>query len=373
MSKSYNFIDLFSGCGGFSTGLEMAGHKCLLGVDFDADAIASFALNHFGAATFLGDIKQLKSAELIKLIGGKKIDMVVGGPPCQGFSTVGKGQVGDDRNKLFLEFVRVVRDLKPNIVILENVTGLLAKKNSKILKSIFQEFQKLGFNMQARVLSSEGYGVASRRRRTFIMGVQGGECQFPEAIFGNDSKNSFITVGEALANLQSLDGQTYNHNAERAVVKNPLDLKRLSYIPEGAGIRYEKDQKAYLPKKYWFDVDFSTLREGRFRQTRLQRLSRSGVGPTILTSRSMYYHPTENRYLTCREAAACQSFPNEFEFVGSDTAIFRQIGNAVPPMLAMAIGESIKHIKVGKLKQQIDFGQHLQNIGRAFHYKEGQV
>jgi DNA (cytosine-5)-methyltransferase 1 len=373
MSKSFNFIDLFSGCGGFSTGLEMAGHQCLLGVDFDADAIASFAHNHVHAKTFLGDIKTLKSSQIVDLVGGKKIHMVVGGPPCQGFSTVGKGEVTDDRNKLFLEFVRVVRDLKPQIIILENVTGLLAKKNNKILTAIFCEFQKLGFNMQAQVLSSENYGVPSRRRRTFIMGVQGGHCQFPEAIFGVGGQNAFITVGEALANLKALDGVIYNHDTTKAMIKNPLDLKRLSFIPEGAGIRYEKDQKAYLPKKYWFDVDFTLLREGRFRQTRLQRLSRNGVGPTILTSRSMYYHPTENRYLTCREAAACQSFPNEFEFIGSDTAIFRQIGNAVPPMLAMALGESIKHIKLGKLKTNMDISHHLKNIGRAFHYKEGQA
>jgi DNA (cytosine-5)-methyltransferase 1 len=373
MAKSFNFIDLFSGCGGFSTGLEMAGHQCLLGVDFNSDAIASFAHNHLHAKTFLGDIKTLKSSHILDMVNGKKIHMVVGGPPCQGFSTVGKGQVTDDRNKLFLEFVRVVRDIKPQIIILENVTGLLAKKNNKILSAIFSEFQKLGFNMQAQVLSSEHYGVPSRRRRTFILGVRGGYCDFPQALFGVGGQNSFITVGEALANLKALDGITYNHDIVKAMIKNPLDVKRLSYIPEGAGIRYEKDQKAYLPKKYWFDVDFTQLRESRFRQTRLQRLSRDGVGPTILTSRSMYYHPIENRYLTCREAAACQSFPNEFEFIGSETSIFRQIGNAVPPMLAMALGESIKQIKPGNLKTKMDLSHHLKNIGRAFHYKEGQV
>src|SRR5690606_40013028 len=104
--KSYTFIDLFSGCGGLSYGLEMAGHKCLLGVDANKDAIDSFALNHPHAKTFCGDIKTLKPKKLNELLQGKKIDMVVGGPPCQGFSTVGRGVVEDERNQLFKEFVR---------------------------------------------------------------------------------------------------------------------------------------------------------------------------------------------------------------------------------------------------------------------------
>ena len=115
--KSFNFIDLFSGCGGLSHGLEMAGHKCLLGVDANADAIKSFALNHKHAQTFCGDIKTLKPAKLNELLKGKTIDMVVGGPPCQGFSTVGRGMVDDERNQLFREFVRIVKITKPKIII----------------------------------------------------------------------------------------------------------------------------------------------------------------------------------------------------------------------------------------------------------------
>jgi DNA (cytosine-5)-methyltransferase 1 len=139
--KSFTFIDLFSGCGGLSCGLEMAGHRCLLGVDANKDAIDSFAANHHEAAVYLGDIKKLSEKKLRDLLRGQRVDMVVGGPPCQGFSTVGKGVVGDERNQLFREFVRIVKHTQPKVILFENVTGLVAKKNQAILKKIFLQFE----------------------------------------------------------------------------------------------------------------------------------------------------------------------------------------------------------------------------------------
>lgn len=368
-SKSFTFIDLFSGCGGLSCGLELAGHRCLLGVDADKDAIASFAANHHEAAVYLGDIKKLSSQKLRELLRGQKVDMVVGGPPCQGFSTVGRGEVEDERNLLFKEFVRIVKLTGPKVILFENVTGLVAKKNQVILKKIFQYFEKLGYNMDARVLSAEEFGVPEKRRRTIIMGVKGGECLFPEVTHGTRAGKKVKTVSEAFKNLKARDGRIYNHDIKLAEIKNPEDRERLKFIPAGKGIRYQEDEKTYLPKRLHFGVDWKKLRENRFRQTRLQRLPLNEPSPTILTARTSYYHPIENRYLTPREAAACQSFPNHFVFHGSQTAVFRQIGNAVPPGLAEALGEVIK---------KIDFKKGLQKkkatdaiIGKnAFHYHE---
>lgn len=343
-SNGMNFIDLFCGCGGLSYGLEMAGHHCLLGVDMDANAIASFKRNHPESEAWNGDIKKLDAKTLKKLIGTERVDMVVGGPPCQGFSTVGKGEVEDVRNLLFRQFVRVVEVTRPKIVLFENVTGLVAKKNAPILQKIFRHFEKLGYTMEARVLSAEEYGVPEMRRRTIIMGVKGGECRFPKPSHGARGGAKLVTVKEAWKSFKARDGKVYNHDTELAQVKKKEDRDRLKFIPAGKGIRYHADEKAYLPKKLWFDVDWDELREGRFRQTRLQRLALDKPSPTILTARTSYYHPSEPRFLTPREAAACQGFPNNFIFEGSQTAQFRQIGNAVPPLLGRALGEEVKKI-----------------------------
>lgn len=367
--KGFTFIDLFSGCGGLSCGLEMAGHRCILGVDANKEAINSFAANHHEAAVYLGDIKQLKEKKLNELLRGQKVDMVVGGPPCQGFSTVGRGEADDDRNQLFKEFVRIVKVTQPKVILFENVTGLVAKKNQHILKQIFTYFEKLGYNMDARVLSAEEFGVPEKRRRTIIMGVKDGECIFPMASHGTRAKSKAVTVKEAFKNLKAKDGRIYNHDVKLASVKKVEDRERLKLIPPGRGIRYQEDEKEFLPKKLWFGVDWKTLRENRFRQTRLQRLPLNEPSPTILTARTSYYHPVEPRYLTPREAAACQSFPNDFIFHGSQTAVFRQIGNAVPPLLARALGEVVKEITFNKGKSKKKEISTI--VGKnAFHYHE---
>lgn len=362
-NNSLTFIDLFSGCGGLSCGLEMAGHRCLLGVDMDKDAIESFKANHAHAQGVVLDIAKLTKSKLNKLLEGENVDMVVGGPPCQGFSTVGKGDAGDERNSLFKEFVRVVRVTNPKVVLFENVTGILAKKNEPTLKKIFRSFERLGYTMDAKVLSADDYKVPSRRRRTIIMGVKNGEPLFPQPARG--AKVSVKQVFKKLAARKRVE----NHEVEKARLSSDIDKKRLKHIPAGAGIRYEKDEKAYLPKRLRYDVDWKTVSEGRFRQTKLQRLPWDEPAPTILTSRSMYYHPAECRYLTVREAALCQSFPMNFVFKGSVTAQFRQIGNAVPPLLAKSLGEEIKNIQPGRAKNKKALKAH-ELAKSAFSYRE---
>jgi DNA (cytosine-5)-methyltransferase 1 len=368
--ENLNFIDLFSGCGGLSVGLELAGHSCKLGVDFNSDAIETFKHNHKNSQSYCGDIQKLTSTKLKKLIDPIEIDMVVGGPPCQGFSTIGKGQAADQRNTLFKQFVRIVRICDPKILIMENVTGLLASKNKKTLEAIFREFEKQGYTMEARVLSSEEYGVPEIRRRTIIIGTK--NCCapiYPEVTHGKRGNLKISTVGDAFSELISSEGEILNHNVETATIKNELDRKRLAKIPEGKGIRYEKDELAYLPKKLRFDIDWATIPEKRFRQIKYQRLDTKLPSPTILTSRTSYYHPTENRYLTVREAASCQSFPPDFEFKGSLTSQFRQIGNAVPPLLGFALGLAAKQM-VSQRRSKVLTASKKKFVKNAFNYQK---
>lgn len=340
-----NFIDVFAGAGGFSCGMEMAGHKCLLGVDFNQHAMNTFERNHKHAKVFCGDIQNLTKKRLEDLLEGQDIDVVVGGPPCQGFSTVGTGDPDDQRNTLFLQFVRIVRLTKPSFIVMENVTGLLAKKNESTLRAVFNKFESMGYNMGVQVMSADQHGVPEKRRRTIIIGSKlNSKVVFPKASHNTIIGRSFIppvTVGEAFKNLKTRSGKFLNHDIETAQVNNPKDKKRLARIPEGKGIRYEKDEKAYLTPSLKLGINWKKIPEGRFRQTKYQRLDRKTPSPTIMTHRHSYYHPTENRYLTQREAAALQSFPNNFEFTGPVSAQWRQIGNAVPPLLGKAIGKAL--------------------------------
>ena len=376
-TPTLNFIDLFSGAGGLSCGLELAGMKCVLGVDMDKNAIETFKANHHYANAHCGSIVDLSAAKIRELTKGQEIHAVVGGPPCQGFSTVGLGNPNDQRNMLFKEFIRVVKVTNPLYVVIENVTGLLAKKNEKTIQSIFSIFNKLGYTLDVQVMSAENYGVPERRRRTIIIGSRVHQhITFPQMT------NKVMTVGEAFKNLKAPNGKYLNHDIEAAKIKSAIDLERIACVPEGKGVRYEADEKAYFKKKKLkLGVNWKELRENRFRQTKYQRLDRKKPSPTIMTHRHNYFHPTENRYLTQREAASLQSFPNDFTFHGPLSAQWRQIGNAVPPLLGKAIGSAILSMHAEKsaakkktAKKSVGAKDLVLNVRKkAFLYKEATI
>lgn len=350
--RQLKFIDLFSGCGGFSCGLEMSGHRCILGVDHDKNALKTFVINHPQANVINGPIEKITKEVLIEKLNGQRIDLVVGGPPCQGFSTVGRGKVQDSRNSLFLHFVKIVSWTKPDIIILENVTGLLAKKNHQTLTRIFKSFEKLGYVLTAKILRSEEYGVPTSRRRTFIVGSlkNNPELYYPTPLV---ERNTVRSAWDKW--LKAKNGELYNHDLDSTRVRNPLDVQRLKYIPEGKSIRYEVDEKKYLPRKLRLGVNWAKIPEKRFRQKKYYRISRDEQSPTIMTSHRSYYHPTECRFLSVREVAALQSFPAQFIFCGPVTSMYRQIGNAVPPLLAKAFGDHLANIQE---KKKINISQN---------------
>lgn len=333
------FVDFFSGCGGLSSGLEMAGHECLLGVDNNKDSMETFKANHKSADVLSKNINEITEADLRKILGKRfnKIDAVVGGPPCQGFSTIGKGDVKDSRNNLPFEFIRMVRILRPHLVIMENVKGLLSKKNENVLNNIRTALCNAGYFTEVKLLSSDDYGVPQKRQRMILIGAKKKRnILFPEPYIKKR------TVNFALAKIEkSIEAgeKIYNHDVETAKPIRDSELKILKHIPEGKGIRYERDEIKYLPKNLRLGVDWATMNEKRFRQTKFQRLDGKNRSFTILTSKKTYYHPTENRHLTVREAATIQSFQLGFKLHGGLSSQWRQIGNAVPPLMAKAIGK----------------------------------
>ncbi|MFX3675753.1 MAG: DNA cytosine methyltransferase [bacterium] len=371
--SEFNFIDVFAGAGGLSCGMEMAGMTCVLGIDADKHAMRTFAHNHKKAEVFCGDVTKLTKAELKRLTGGKKIHAVVGGPPCQGFSTVGLGNPDDIRNTLFRQFVRIVKETKPDFVVVENVTGMLAKKNEQTLKAILKCFKQMGYPMDVRVLSAHEYGVPEMRRRTILIGNRiGADVVFPTVTHSDSKKKKPVTVAEALKDIADKKGKTHNHDLDSARLPSKIDEKRLERIPQGHGIRYERDEKKFLTKALSLGVDWKNLREGRFRQTKYFRLDGNKPSPTIMTHRHSYYHPTETRYLTQREAARLQSFPNNFVFFGPLSAQWRQIGNAVPPLLGKALGLAIYKMISNKksLKQKKTVEETLTQVrSSAFMYR----
>ncbi len=372
MAKKLKFVDLFAGAGGLSCGLEQAGMECVLGVDFDKAAMQTFKRNHKHAEVFVGDIGKLSDEMAVELSGNQKIDLVCGGPPCQGLSTVGKGIPNDPRNYLFLQFVRIVKALSPTYILFENVTGLVGRKNERILQGILGEFTRLGYKLDVHVLSAHHYGVPQKRRRTIFIGNKVGyENIFPKIAFdaGEAGLPLARTVGDAFGDIMDSDGQIHNHNVEKAALPAGIDLERLKRIPEGRCIRYEKDELEFLPKALKMGVDWAKIEEGRFRQAKYRRLSRNESSPTVMTDGHSYYHPVENRYITVREAAAIQSFPNDFVFEGTVTQQWRQIGNAVPPLLGKALGECIITMETERPAANSSKNSIMQVRSLAFNYK----
>ena len=304
MEEQISFIDLFAGCGGMSKGLELAGMKCVGFVEFWRPAIDTH-LNNCGGKLICEDITQIKDNEIRKLSG--KIDVICGGPPCQGFSLAGKRDINDSRNRLFVDFVRFIRIIKPKYFVMENVSGIGSMKNPNgelVLKEILESFEKIGYKVDVKVLDSSNYKVPEKRKRAIFIGNnQGKENSYPKF-------NGKVFLKEVL-NL------SYNQD------------EKIQHILEKI-----KKKKNYI---------FSHIKEGNnyglFKST-FKKLKMNNFACTI-TKSGRYIHPEYNRLITVRESARIQSFPDDFKFNGTTRQMYMQIGNAVPVLMAKEIGSEI--------------------------------
>lgn len=339
-----NVIDLFCGCGGLSYGFEKAGYNILLGIDNDLKALETFELNHVGAKTICGDITAINYLKDIKpLIGNKKIDVIIGGPPCQGMSLSGPRNFDDPRNKLYLSYIRLVDEIKPKAFVIENVPGLVGLFNGQIKDSIIQKFKDMGYNIKYRILCAADYGVPQNRRRVIFVGMKNGEFVYPEPL------NKTVTCEMALSDLPALENEigtedeeylTLPQNEYQRMMRSASDTvhnhiaanhsekvkKIISLVPDGGNY---KD----LPDEYIGSRNFHVA---------WTRVASQKPAPTIDTGHRHHFHYKYNRVPTVRECARLQSFPDNFIFLGNKTQQFRQVGNAVPPLLAECLAKSLK-------------------------------
>lgn len=359
MDSSPTVIDLFCGAGGLSEGFRQAGYRVLFGSDIDPTFGTTFLNSHSDATFVARPIQSLASNEILAGTGLSKgqLDVLVGGPPCQGYSVYNHGRgEHDPRAGLFREYLRIVQDLAPKWLVMENVTGLLSISGGELIRTIADEFGKLGYAVEWRILRAEDYGVPQERRRVvFIANRIDAPIHFPKIEYGEGLK-PFTTIWDAIGDLPLLaaenlfdypiapksDYQSIMRQANPKLSNHygpklgKANQERIRHIPQGGS---------------WRDIPFELLPEGMKRAKRSDHTKRYGrprltdLSCTILTKCDIhwgaYIHPIENRAFTVREAARLQSFPDEFVFYGSMTEQFVQIGNAVPPMMANAIAKSI--------------------------------
>ena len=344
MKNKLNAIDLFCGCGGLSYGFEKAGYNILLGIDNDSKALETFELNHYGAKSICGDITEVTYEEDIKpLIGDQKIDVIIGGPPCQGMSLSGPRKFDDHRNKLYLSYIRLVKEIQPKAFVIENVPGLVGLFGGQIKDSIIEKFTEMGYQIQYKILCAADYGVPQNRKRVVFVGIKKGEFVYPEI---HENK---VSCSMALSDLPTLEDELgeevldylmqpqneyqkiMRKNSE--VVKNHIAAnhsdrvkKIISLVPDGGNY---KD----LPDEYINSRNFHVA---------WTRFASDKPAPTIDTGHRHHFHYKYNRVPTVRECARLQSFPDDFIFLGNKTQQFRQVGNAVPPLMAQCIAEQLK-------------------------------
>ena len=340
-----NVLDLFCGAGGLSCGFERAGFNIVLGIDNDSKALETFEANHNGAKSICGDITSIGYQDIKKVVGDQQIDVIIGGPPCQGFSLSGPRNFNDPRNKLYLSYIRLVEEIRPRAFVIENVPGLVGLFKGEVKDSIIERLTALGYNVKYKILCAADYGVPQSRKRVVFVGVKKGEKEF----FYPDVFDYVVTCEMALSDLPALadtlgeavqDYIAAPQNAYQVIMREKAQKVHnhiaathsekvqhiISLVPDGGNY---KD----LPEEY---------RSSRNFHVAWTRFASQKPAPTIDTGHRHHFHYKYNRVPTVRECARIQSFPDDFIFIGNKTQQFRQVGNAVPPLMAECIASQLK-------------------------------
>lgn len=346
-----NAIDLFAGCGGLSKGFMDAGFKVLVGVDNDQAALNTFKLNHNGAVALNADLSKQETFDDIKRIAGKQtIDTIIAGPPCQGFSLTGPRNFDDERNKLYLAVFEVVKQFKPKAFVIENVPGMATLYNGEIKDEILKRFRALGYNVECKILVAADYGVPQIRKRLIFMGIHHkyGKPKFPKALFSPDN---YRTCRDAISDLPALTDnlgeEECEYSTEPQTDYQKLMRKNSSKLYNHTATRHTKmvkDTIALVPEGGNYKDLPKGVGESRKFHEAWTRYDGNKPSKTIDTGHRNHFHYEYNRVPTVRENARLQSFPDDFIFTGNRTQQYRQVGNAVPPLLGYYLGLTIKEI-----------------------------
>ena len=332
-------IDLFCGIGGLSLGFEQSGFEVLYAVDMWEDAVKTYNHNRQENVAHVISVEDFNNDVLPALAASNEITGIIGGPPCQGFSTVGKREVDDPRNKMYLEFYKAVKLANPDFFVIENVKGMLTLNKGAFVKDLLERFGEngLGYTISYKLLNAADYGVPQNRYRVFYVGIKNKKFEFPAPY------DYQLTAKDGISDLLHSDSEHYGSEPQneyqkllRGTQKKPLNqdytahteqtVSIISQIPDGGNIRS-------LPKEFW---------EVRKYNKAFERMSSVRPSNTIDTGHRNYFHYAEPRIPTLRESARIQSFPDNFEVLGTRGSQYKQVGNAVPPMLAKVIAEKIK-------------------------------
>ncbi len=365
-------IDLFSGCGGLTLGFRMAGVQSILASDIDENCEKTFRRNFPEVPFLCKDVINIELSDVKEILGEKRPDIIVGGPPCQGFSLANKrrGKVADDpRNRLFYGFVKFVDWYSPKAFVMENVKGLLSMQGGKVIQTILEEFSNAGeqgYNVAYRVLRASDYGVPQNRERVVVIGIR--KDLNIEPLFPAPHRlDHLVTVDEAISDLPQIEAgqgsevQAYRSEPQNAYQKMMRENSEhvLNHIAMRHTPRLVERFKAIKPGQSLVDVwdTHGAVKRGapseksdiKFSQNN-QRLHGDQPAPTIAASfQSNFIHPHLDRNFTAREGARLQSFPDDFVFEGMRTKMswekglsqYQQIGNAVPVLMAKAIAECV--------------------------------
>lgn len=336
-------LDLFCGCGGLSLGLEQAGFDIKLGIDVWQDALTTFEANHSNSKTHLQDLSVICFKDIQEKYLPNGVDVIVGGPPCQGFSISGKRDPDDPRNKLYTSFLRAVEFFKPRAFIMENVPNLASMNQGKIKDTIVSEFKSLGYEISYNKLLASDFGVPQNRRRFIMVGLlNGSKFNFPISTH-SDNK---VTCSEAISDLPEasiIDGGSYTNESESSYQSTmrvesvgvynhettnhtEKTVSIISLVPDGGNYKDLPDE----------------LKGTRNVNIAWTRYNSQKPSFTIDTGHRHHFHYKFNRVPTVRESARLQSFPDNFIFHCSKTSQYKQVGNAVPPMLGKVLGEQLR-------------------------------